>query len=291
MNSFFKFMQVINLTPDSFSDGGKYNSDVGLKKRIEEAITWNTPYLDIGAQSTAPMNDPIVEDEEMKRFEKYLIPALIHKLIPSNIILSVDTYRPAVFDQVYRWIKEHLPYNQIIFNDVSGVLDQELIDLMKKYPDFKYVYCHTGIKDRTLTGFHMDHVVDCPSGEMISFLRNYFLSALSEFEKYYFLDRVILDPAFGFSKTTEHNLKIIQSIDTLVEGLGETWLLGISRKSFFKKLIYLSALESDSDMQREYLHVATLCRWMHRLTDKNIIIRGHDPAVFWSAYHVTHWNF
>jgi len=134
MNSQFQFMQVINITPDSFSDGGKYNSDVGLKKRIEEAISWDTPYLDIGAQSTAPMNAPIDESDELDRFETYLLPVLINKLIPSSTCLSIDTYRPLVFEKVYKWIKEYLPHNQIIFNDVSGVLDQELIDLMKKYP-------------------------------------------------------------------------------------------------------------------------------------------------------------
>jgi len=291
MNSQFQFMQVINITPDSFSDGGKYNSYVGLKKRIEEAINWNTSYLDIGAQSTAPMNDPIDECEEINRFETYLLPALTSKLIPPNICLSIDTYRPSVFEKVYKWIKEYLPHNQIIFNDVSGVLDQELIALMKKYSDFKYVYCHTGLKDRSLAGRHMNYVVDCQNGEIISILRKHFQIALKEFEKYNFSNRVILDPAFGFSKTMEQNLEIIKSLDTLLSELGQTWMLGISRKSFFKKMIQSQALESSNDIQKEYLHLATLCRWMNQITNQDIIIRGHDPSVFWSAHKITCWNF
>ena len=291
MNSQFQFMQVINLTPDSFSDGGKYNSFEGLKKRIEEAIIWNTPYLDIGAQSTAPMNEPIDEREEINRFETYLLPALTSQLIPPSICLSIDTFRPLVFEKVYKWIKEYLPHNQIIFNDVSGVLDQELIALMKKYPDFKYVYCHTGLKERSLAGRHMDYVVDGPKGEIINILRNHFQVALKEFEKYNLSNRVILDPAFGFSKTMEQNLEIMKSVDVLLSGFNQTWLLGISRKSFFKKMIQLQALEANNDIQKEYLHLATLCRWMNQVTNRNIIIRGHDPSVFWSACRITCWNF
>ena len=185
MSASFEFMQVINLTPDSFSDGGKYNSCTGLEQRIEEAIIWHTSYLDIGAQSTAPMNNPIDEFEELGRFEKYLLPVLVSQVIPPSICISIDTYRPSVFAKVYGWIKEYLPYNQVIFNDISGVLDSELIDLMKRYPDFRYVCCHTGLKERAQSGHHMNYVIDSHPDEIINVVRNHFFNSLHVYIHFY----------------------------------------------------------------------------------------------------------
>ena len=226
-------MGVINLTPNSFSDGGDFNQFHSFKNRFLELLKW-AHIIDLGAESTAPFNSKISAKEELSRYEELFFP-LLEELEDPHIEISIDTYKVDVFITVLKKINLKWPKTRVIFNDVSGAIDSELVDVLKSRElDFSYVFSHNLAPSREQTQNHMKYL--SPSVGMDFFRENirYFeegLKRLSTFEK-----TIIIDPCFGFSKSREQNLYLLKNLKTflLQFPVGLDCLVGISRKSFLR---------------------------------------------------------
>ncbi|MCK5074039.1 MAG: dihydropteroate synthase [Bacteriovoracaceae bacterium] len=275
-------MGIVNVTPDSFSDGGRFDSSAGFEKKIMELLEWKVPIWDIGAESTAPFNDLISEKQELERFEKTFFAWARKNHIPEHIILSIDTYRGTTFRKIYDCMRQQGIKNTMIWNDVSGVIDDELFETLSLCPDAYYVFCHTGTDQRKDSGNHMKKVFGFNERCAVSEICEYFMNALDLLESRGMGNRVILDPCFGFSKTIEHNHFLIKNIGKIMDRFkkGTIWLFGISRKSFLKKLVERESLDSNVRIQSEYFHTNILTRWFKTLSDHHYIVRLHDPGLW-----------
>lgn len=211
-------MGILNITPDSFYDGGKNNNIVSAIKQAEKMIGEGAEIIDIGAISTRPYSDNISEKEEIIR----LLPTLkILRRSFAKTILSVDTYRAEV-------AKIALEEGANIINDISaGSFDEEMLKIIvqKKAP---YVAMHIkGTPDSMQLNPQYNDVVE----EVMSF----FAEKLNYFRQIGLSD-VIIDPGFGFGKTVEHNYKLLKNLD-LFSIHDAPILVGLSRKSFINKVL------------------------------------------------------
>jgi dihydropteroate synthase len=249
---YLKRMGVINVTPDSFSDGGELTPQNFLERFKSlgplEAV-------DIGAESTAPMNQPISWAQEWERLLPFM-PLL--KQLPC--ILSFDTYHPETIEEILRFSHDHHWTQKIIWNDVSGKFDGFVRDFLSCSPDFSYVLCHNLAPSRAHTGKHMDYIDLDLTLEKIS---DYF-SPLA-------IPQVIFDPCFGFSKTYEQNWEILNRFGELqLLTKHDQWLLGLSRKSFLRKKYHLSLSDKD---QLDQIHNELISRTeIHG----NVWLRSHQ---------------
>jgi dihydropteroate synthase len=252
--SFFKRMGVLNCTPNSFSDGGEISSSDDLVAKISNFGAVDA--IDLGAESTAPMNDPITWKTEWERLRTYLP-------FVSNFTgtLSIDTYHPETIEEVLKFYLDHGLKQNLIWNDVSGKFDSFVRDFLSISPSFSYVFSHNLAPTRELTGRHMDFV---RSELTLEELKDYFLPFKTP--------QVIFDPCLGFSKTYEQNWMILNQFSELQEMVShEHWLLGFSRKSFLRKKYNLSLNQKE---ELDQLHIEVLRRIP---IQGEVWIRTHRP--------------
>jgi dihydropteroate synthase len=124
----FKSMGVINITPDSFSDGNQYNQYSLFQNYFQKSLK-HFDVIDIGAESTAPFNQAIDAKDEMDRYQVLI--QYIQENDDPKITLSLDTYKCDVFHYLYQIVKKHWKDSKLIFNDVSGKIDDDLKRLAK----------------------------------------------------------------------------------------------------------------------------------------------------------------
>lgn len=215
-------MGVLNITPDSFSDGGKYFSKNSAIKHALKLINEGSDIIDVGGESTRPGASPLTIEEELTR----VIPVIkeIRKL-SKNILISIDTYKSEV-------AKEAVKYGANIINDISGlVMDDRMVHIAAEL-DVPVIIMH-------LKGTPMDMQVNPTYENLISeiteFLRTQIQYALKNGVKKH---NIIIDPGIGFGKTIEHNFKIIANLEKFKK-IGYPILIGPSRKSFIGNLLKL----------------------------------------------------
>jgi dihydropteroate synthase len=263
---------VMNITPNSFSDGGDLTSAESLREKLSVWLPW-IDGVDIGAESTAPHNTAITSSEERKRLETTLVPML--KSWPKNVVLSLDSYQiPTV-----EWLLSLVPQDvQLVWNDVSGQLDLDAIRLLKQHSKLRYVLSYNPIPTRTQTNAHMDYVKEgSAAGHARQFFREKFETLLRED----LFSRVIADPCFGFAKNREQNQKLLQELPMLMEELAcPHWMWGVSRKSFMR--FPADANPKDPAIQSELDGRALL--WTKMALEKlrqphTIILRTHAPLL------------
>jgi dihydropteroate synthase len=218
-------MGILNITPDSFFDGGKYTEDKAILLQVERMLLEGADILDLGACSTRPNAKEISEEEELKR----LIPSvrLIRKKFPGAII-SVDTYRSTV---AACSVNEGVD----MINDVGGgTLDEKMFETIAKLK-VPYVLMHIQGTPQTMQANpHYHHVVNEVTqflGEKINSLKKLGASQL------------ILDVGFGFGKTTRHNYLLLKNLAAFKE-FELPILVGISRKGMICKLLEIKAEEA-----------------------------------------------
>jgi dihydropteroate synthase len=230
MNRFNK-MGEINITPDSFSDGNLYNHQDTFKNHFNKLTKW-ADTIDIGAESTAPFNSSIDSLDELERFEEVLFPYVASTPDP-KIKLSIDTYKPEVFYEVYLFVKKFWPRTRLVFNDVSGCVDDELIDLLSLNLDFDYILCHNLCPSRDLTSSHMKYVDHTESNLAFSSMIHKMkmdLSILAPLKR-----TILIDPCFGFSKTRAQNHFLLKNMSVFCDAFKDCNIVyGISRKSFLR---------------------------------------------------------
>jgi dihydropteroate synthase len=244
-----KVMGILNITPDSFYDGGRYDTEDKMFLRITKMISEGADIIDIGGMSTRPGSNPISEEEEIRR----IIPAikLIRKHFP-EVIISVDTYRANVARIAV------MDYSVNIINDISGgEMDS---NMFKTIADLRIPYIIMHMRGSPLVMQTQTDYYDILA-EMIDF----FSLRIDKLKSMGAVD-LIIDPGFGFSKTIDQNFFILKNLGTF--RLFELPLLiGISRKS----MIYRT-LGTDSEGS---LNGTTVLNTVALLNGADII-RVHD---------------
>ncbi len=207
-------MGVLNVTPDSFSDGGRYFDVDAAVRRAVELYEEGADLLDIGGESTRPGADRVTVDEELDR----VIPVVQAVAGQLDLPISIDTTKAAV-------ARAALDAGAEIVNDISGArFDPGLADLVAER-EAGLILMHIRGEPRTMQEeIHYDDLL----GEIVAELRASVGRARAAGCA---PDRIVVDPGIGFGKTAEHNLTLIDQLDRLQE-LGRPVLLGPSRKSF-----------------------------------------------------------
>ena len=218
-------MGIINMTPDSFFDGGKYNSCEKALIKIENMLDQGASIIDIGGCSTRPGSELISISEEWIRIEKIIKQSI--KFFP-KIIISVDTFRSDI-------AKRALIEGASIINDISGGSYDS--NMYKVVSNFKapYVLMHLrGIPKNMMEKTNYENL-------MIELLK-YFSKKIKRLKKFGIND-VILDPGFGFAKDYNQNYEILKNL-SLLKKFNLPILVGLSRKLFVKKKFGSSNVDS-----------------------------------------------
>ena len=210
-------MGILNITEDSFHDGGRYFDLKSALNKAETMLKEGADIIDIGAESTRPGASIIDTEEEIKR-----IKPVIMELSKNNILISCDT-RNSLTMQVA------LDLGTKIINDVSGLnYDKNTLKLLKNY-DCMYVLMHSKETPQIMQNNPIYNNVVCD-------IYNFFKKKINLLKRMNISkERIILDPGIGFAKTLEHNYSILKNLGIFLD-LGHHLMIGVSRKSLIKRL-------------------------------------------------------
>ena len=218
-------MGILNLTDDSFYDGGQHNSIKKALLQTEKMLDDGAKIIDIGAYSSRPKAKHISLDDEWQRLEKTL--QIINKEFP-KAILSVDTFRSEI-------ARRSVDNGADIINDISaGNLDPQMFDTVADL-NVPYIMMHMQGTPQTMQD---NPHYNCIEKEVV----NYFLNKVKTLQQKG-LSKIIIDPGFGFGKTIEHNYQLLNNLEEL-HTLELPLLVGISRKSMVYKVLETDAKNS-----------------------------------------------
>ncbi|VXB71549.1 MULTISPECIES: dihydropteroate synthase [Chryseobacterium] len=243
-------MGILNLTPDSFSDGGKFNNERSALQHAEKILKDGGEIIDIGPQSTRPNAEFLSSDEEIGRIGTLI--SEIKKEFPEALI-SLDTFYAET-------VKFGFNEGIDLVNDISGgQFDEKMFDVVAE-TKLPYILMHVNSSYETM---HNKVNFD----DITLNVNQYFTKKTNELLQKGVKD-IILDPGFGFGKTVEDQMKMINEVEFL--GFGKyPLLIGISRKSFIYKPLGKSPLEINEETQKLHLKV---------LEQGAKILRVHDVA-------------
>lgn len=241
-------MGILNITPNSFFDGGQHNSIQNAVTQTKKMLDDGADIIDIGGYSSQPNADFVTEEMEIDR----LIPVIdiLVKMFP-DIIISVDTFRAAVAEKA-------IEHGAAIINDISGgTLDENMFDVVGKH-QVPYILMHM-----RGTPQNMQQFVDYD--DLVSDIIYYFSERLEKAYQAGIKD-VIIDPGFGFSKTLAQNYELLSKLN-MFQHLDVPILAGVSRKSMIYNLLSISP--------KEALNGTTVLNTL-ALTKGADILRVHD---------------
>jgi dihydropteroate synthase len=252
-------MGILNVTPDSFSDGGKFfDADVAVS-HAEKMAADGADIIDIGGESTRPFSDSVSTDEELRR----VIP-IIEKIAPCiPTPISIDTTKSIVAQHA-------LDAGATIINDISALrMDPEIAHIAAKN-DAQLILMHM---KGTPKNMQVSPTYTDLFGEIISFLDKAVTSALA---KGVARSRIIIDPGIGFGKTIQHNLMILKGLERL-KALGLQVLIGLSRKAFIRKIVKPHNMK-DIDPLLPVVETGTQAAIAAAVMNGADIVRVHDVA-------------
>lgn len=241
-------MGILNLTPDSFFDGGKYNTFDSALKRTETLISEGASIVDIGAVSTRPGAELVSEREEITR----MIPVLkiLVKEFPDTVF-SIDTFRAEV-------AKVAVKEGASIINDISGGdMDVKMLEAVSQL-NVPYILMH-------MKGIPQNMQINPVYKDMIGEMLQYFREKIKILQNFGHR-KIILDPGFGFGKTLDDNYEILDRLSEFKQ-FGFPLLVGISRKSMINRL--LNIIPEDALNGTSVLNTIALLRGAD-------ILRVHD---------------
>jgi dihydropteroate synthase len=212
-------MGIVNVTPDSFSDGGAYLSHDAAVQHALQLAEDGAGILDIGGESTRPGAEPVPLDEELRR----VVPVVERVAARTRVPISVDSTKAEVAGAA-------LAAGAVIVNDISGLTFDPAMPAVCRDHEAGVVCMHIQGTPRTMQ--------DRPRyDDVVREIRQYFVERLAALERAGIpAERVVLDPGIGFGKTAEHNLQILSGVRAFRE-LGRPLLIGHSRKRFLKKVL------------------------------------------------------
>lgn len=243
-----KVMGILNITPDSFYDGGKYKNETEILHQTEKMLYEGATFIDVGAYSSRPGAAHISESEELRR----LIPVidLLVKHFP-EIILSVDTFRSEI-------AKKAIEHGGAMINDISGgKMDGQMFQTVAEL-QVPYILMHM---QGTPQNMQQNPVYENITKDIIAFFSEqiYKLHQLK-------VNDILIDVGFGFGKTLQHNYEMLHNL-SLFKSLDVPILVGVSRKSMLYKLLEISPQEA--------LNATTIAHTVALLNGANIL-RVHD---------------
>ena len=219
-------MGILNVTPDSFYDGGKYISELKLIERIHQIQEEGAGIIDIGAYSTRPGGVVVDEKEELGRLS--LAVELVRKYYP-NAMVSIDTFRSKVAKEITTCL------GAAIINDISGgTMDDKMFDFVAE-TGLPYIMMHIQGTPGTMQK-------DPTYKNVVSDVRQFFTERIERLNTLGF-DNIILDPGFGFGKTLAHNYELMNALEEYKD-LDYPILVGVSRKSMICRLLEITAQEA-----------------------------------------------
>jgi len=243
-----KVMGILNITPDSFFDGGKHNNSTAIINQVEKMLSEGATFIDVGAYSSRPGAKHISEEEELDR----IIPVI--KLLAnefSNILISVDTFRCNVANQ-------SIQQGACIINDISaGEMDSNMFSLIAKL-QVPYIMMH-------MQGTPQNMQQNPIYKDVVSDVLYYFSKKIAELHKLGVND-IITDVGFGFGKTIDHNYQLLKHL-ALFKNLEKPLLAGLSRKGMLCKPLGITAEVA--------LNATTAANTIALLNGANIL-RVHD---------------
>lgn len=254
-----RLMGILNLTPDSFSDGGLYLQPEKALERAKALVAEGAEILDLGAESTRPGAEPVPVEEEKKR----LLPVL-EAVLELGVPVSVDTRKPEVAEEALR-LGAHL------LNDVTGLRDERMVALCARY-GVAAVVMHMPVPDPKAMMAHAHY------GDVVAEVRG-FLKAQAERALKAGVPQVVLDPGFGFGKLLEHNLALLKRLQEIV-ALGHPVLVGLSRK---RTIGELTGVENPQERG-----VGSVAAHLFAVLKGARILRVHDVRAHREALSV--WN-
>lgn len=208
-------MGILNVTPDSFSDGGKFFTTAEAVAHAKELIADGADIIDVGAESTRPNSIPVSVREELARLKK-ILPALKNL----DTVIAIDTYKPEVAEF-------SLSNGADIINDVRGLEDSRMADVAKKF-------------NAPVIAMHNEKLL---KSDIITDVKKFFRLTAAKYDSL----QIIFDPGIGFGKTAQDDLTILRQLDALkiLDGQEIPLMIGASRKSFIGKTTGLELDERD----------------------------------------------
>lgn len=242
-------MGILNVTPDSFYDGGKYTSELKVIERIHAIVEQGASLIDVGAYSTRPGAAFVNEKEELSRLTFAV--ELIRKYYP-HVPVSVDTFRANVAKEINHCL------GPIIVNDISGgTMDDRMFETVAKM-NVPYILMH-------IQGTPQDMQANPRYEDVVREVREFFVERIDRLNGLGF-HNIILDQGFGFGKTVVHNYQLMDQMDSFLD-LGYPLLVGISRKSMIWRLLDITPQEALNGTT--VLNTISLLKGAH-------ILRVHD---------------
>ena len=241
-------MGILNLTPDSFHDGGRYESTIAMLQHVKKMASEGADIIDIGGMSSKPGSPVISVEEELKRVMEPV--RLIHERFP-DLLLSIDTIHAQV-------AKEAVANGVSIINDISaGTWDKDMIPTVSQLGT-PYILMHMQGMPETMQAAPIYH-------NAITDIMDYLAERINGCREAGIKD-IIIDPGFGFGKSNEHNFKILKGL-SLFKMLECPMMAGLSRKSMLTKTLGIKNAEA--------LNGTTVLHTIALLNGANIL-RVHD---------------
>jgi dihydropteroate synthase len=243
-----KIMGIVNATPDSFSDGGKYLDTNQAINHALKLIDDGADIIDVGGESTRPGSEPVSLDEELIRTISVIKNI---RSLRKDILISIDTTKSEV-------AKQALDNGADIINDISGLtFDEDMINVAKSF-DAGIIIMHIKGNPKTMQNspFYLDVVDEIKE----------FLITQSTKAKQNGIDKIIIDPGIGFGKSVDDNFKLIKQLNDFSD-IGFPVMIGLSKKSFIGKTL---------DLNIEDREIATVIMETISVLNSARIIRTHN---------------
>lgn len=212
-------MGILNVTPDSFYDGGRYTSELKIIERIHEIVEQGAGIIDVGAYSTRSGAEFVDEREELSRLSFAV--ELVRKYYP-HLPVSIDTFRANVAREIRHCLGD------VIVNDISGgTMDEKMFETVAEM-NVPYILMH-------IQGTPRDMQVNPHYEDVVGEVRQFLAERIARLNALGF-NKIIIDQGFGFGKTLEHNYRLMERIGDFLT-LDYPLLVGISRKTMIWKLL------------------------------------------------------
>ncbi|MES2491264.1 MAG: dihydropteroate synthase [Pseudomonadota bacterium] len=251
-------MGVLNVTPDSFSDGGQFLSIDAAVARAREMVGEGAAIIDVGGESTRPGAQPVSEQEEIAR----VVPVIERLSRELDCVISIDTLKPAVMAAA-------CAAGATMINDVNALQAPGALEIAQR---FEAAVClmHMQGEPRSMQ--------NAPQyGDVVTEVRDFLAARVRACKEAGIpAQRILLDPGIGFGKTLEHNLELLANLDAFA-GLHCPLLIGVSRKSMFKALLGASV----DQRLNGALSAAAIAVWQGA-----VIVRAHDVRATAEALQV-----
>lgn len=259
-------MGILNVTPDSFSDGGQFNAIDKAVAHCQEMIAAGATIIDIGGESTRPNADAVATDEETKR----VVPVVtaIRQQLGNDIWLSIDTSNPEVIQAAFEAGAD-------IWNDVRALKREGAPEMAAKL-DIPVMLMHMRGEPTTMNNLaQYDDVIKDVSTELAARVDEVINHGVKR-------ENIIIDPGFGFAKDYEHHLALLSQLISL-QTLGLPMMFGISRKRFLAEVLANSGVEAVATTQPIERDIVGTTAAIFALQQGASIIRTHNVAMMQQA--------